>query len=1386
MGKTTKKGSRQPTLFDIRLRSTDRNVIVLKGPENEAAPALFSGVIALSVVEPTTIKKLSLKLYATLKLQWDDTIQGTKTSYTRPIRYSKILYDFEWDSLNLQGFLQTHNSQLSSSFESTHAPQLLKSSSTSGFTTGKLTRSNHSSSTSLSGLGSSTQLSKHKSSSNLSSLNLSAFTSSSSSKNESVTLPEGNYEFPFHTVLDGSIPESVEGLPGCSLVYILQSTIERGRFSNPIVTKKHIHVIRTLAADAPDLTETVAVDNTWPGKVDYSISVPTRSVAIGSKCQIEMILVPLMKGLKLGNVKISLIEHYSYATNTATRQDDREILKKTLRKVTVDQHGKDVWTDAEMDIDGVFYRSSELVLAQDKWEINTALDLPAKLANVTQDCDISHYIKVRHKLKFSIALINSDGHASELRATLPISLFISPFVPIEARVLSEFEDGIKYQNAEDVTIHYKGEQLLFEHDPVQHLLSNPATPSGTSSNHLSSSAPFSTQDLMAPPNYENHVYDRIWSEVGTPAESPMLSGTDTPRAIDIPAIPTINATSLAAARTTLGEFNMTPAESRFSSQLMANLTQLHHQSNETPSVEARGVDYFSFSPAPNEPTQPSHGNSLPSSVGNTIHGPAFGTGTSQVPSTPGGVPSHSGLMSPGVMSPVQHLSRVNSFIHDASGGGSPALSYSGHDSADELRWDGAVLSKVPSYETAIRSDVNEIDMTPAYQPPTNEHHSSSHINLDLLDSRLRNVNISQSNNTHSHTSSSPARLSRNQTSTTMQLLARNKEHSNLTSGLAKSRGSSSNTSPAESRNQSSANLMALRASSQSILTSASPQPSGITSSASNSQLDYGSQASSSIAIPDPASVHSPTHASFPTSSSSISTSSNQGTSNIAVGALKKRPDLLPRSSSGFHLHLHKSSGSFTNLNFLHKKDNNAGSFDTSRSNFETSSSGEDVMKVGLLEDTITTSSHTMRESNRSTSDGENHLAQSSSLVNQYDDFTGSMPHQGKSSQRDKGGLTLHHSTGNSNGLQNLAQTMSTDQSTLRVPNFILEANSKLGTYPWDQPVSSSSLASTYGSIGHQRELWSGDGTRNSTSSMGTVTSNTAATTSSLGVATSHIPSPNENVYNQLYDPKSLSQQDTIIPQTNNSDMDSLLFSLMQININSNSNNNNNNNNNNSSSSSSNNNNNSHSSSNNNSNNNSNSNSNSITNSNNSQTITINGLQVTRNQIPKQNLQNVSRGDTGSDDLKVQCLLKDSIILKLEKEIKRIQLILKSASSKNSDPGSFEIPKNHEELYLRLTEKLESTQSDLEDTKLRLEAVLTAVTLNPLHSATKDGTYDEEEIAHKIISKMQMLTEENEEMSKMLSYGKSKEKDIEIGLLRRENQELKRKIMKLESKVIESK
>ena len=71
-------------------------------------------------------------------------------------------------------------------------------------------------------------------------------------KNKSETLKADNYEYPFEIVLEGSLPESVEGLPDSFVVYRLKAEIAR-KYAKDIVVRKPLRIVRTLSSNALEL-----------------------------------------------------------------------------------------------------------------------------------------------------------------------------------------------------------------------------------------------------------------------------------------------------------------------------------------------------------------------------------------------------------------------------------------------------------------------------------------------------------------------------------------------------------------------------------------------------------------------------------------------------------------------------------------------------------------------------------------------------------------------------------------------------------------------------------------------------------------------------------------------------------------------------------------------------------------------------------------------------------------------------------------------------------------------------------------------------------------------------------------------------------------------------
>src|SRR5689334_15450132 len=93
-------------------------------------------------------------------------------------------------------------------------------------------------------------------------------------KGRTETLSADNYEWPFDLVLDGTLPESVEGLKDTYVVYRFKADIGRKR-AKDIVVRRPLRIVRTLAPSALELSHAMSVENIWPNKIEYCISTPS-------------------------------------------------------------------------------------------------------------------------------------------------------------------------------------------------------------------------------------------------------------------------------------------------------------------------------------------------------------------------------------------------------------------------------------------------------------------------------------------------------------------------------------------------------------------------------------------------------------------------------------------------------------------------------------------------------------------------------------------------------------------------------------------------------------------------------------------------------------------------------------------------------------------------------------------------------------------------------------------------------------------------------------------------------------------------------------------------------------------------------------------------------
>ncbi|KAI0477416.1 arrestin [Xylariaceae sp. FL0804] len=288
------------------------------------------------------------------------------------------------------------------------------------------------------------------------------------------TLQPGNYEWPFELLLQGDTAESVEGLYQTGITYVLKATVSRGKLAKNLHAFKRLRIIRTLEPAALEFNHAMSVENIWPNKIEYSVVIPQKAIVFGSSVPLEMRFTPLLKGLEMSVITAKLIEIQEFTLSghgmaTRMHKHEREVHTWSF-EVEREQH----------------WRDSIEETGQEGWLVNRELPLPKRLTKCIQDCSV-HGIKIRHKIKLTVALKNPDGHISELRATLPVTIFISPNMPLD-------EDG--------------------------NLVS-------TGTEAPTSSAQTGEQAVMAPPGYGQHVLDALYDDLD-PSGIMTPSGAMTP------------------------------------------------------------------------------------------------------------------------------------------------------------------------------------------------------------------------------------------------------------------------------------------------------------------------------------------------------------------------------------------------------------------------------------------------------------------------------------------------------------------------------------------------------------------------------------------------------------------------------------------------------------------------------------------------------------------------------------------------------------------------------------------------------------------------------------------------------------------------------------------
>ncbi|KDQ21885.1 hypothetical protein BOTBODRAFT_26293 [Botryobasidium botryosum FD-172 SS1] len=338
-------------------------------------------------------------------------------------------------------------------------------------------------------------------------------------KSHKHTLKAGQHVFPFQYELDGTLPASIT-CASTDVSWKLRATAVRSAFSSNYHAVRPLTVIRALSLDSLEFNQTLEIENSWTGKIMYSIMLPHKAYAAGDDIPVLVRFSPLLKGVHVLSISTQLKE-YSAVKLPATQGFIPEASNRTIAtsrhyirdKTTIDSSeslssasnsaagpstsrisppnpapsvvgsssaGPSTAEDGSILEEDHISRISSMPLGDG--EVEAAFKVPIPVTTTPSQAQVATSaaaptpIVVVHKIKFVVTLSNPDGHLSELRCSLPLHI-------LHHRLLEEAKQAS-----------HATRSLLFGTD--------------TTADHES--------EHVELPSYQSHVHDRVPVAITTP------------------------------------------------------------------------------------------------------------------------------------------------------------------------------------------------------------------------------------------------------------------------------------------------------------------------------------------------------------------------------------------------------------------------------------------------------------------------------------------------------------------------------------------------------------------------------------------------------------------------------------------------------------------------------------------------------------------------------------------------------------------------------------------------------------------------------------------------------------------------------------------------------
>jgi len=141
------------------------------------------------------------------------------------------------------------------------------------------------------------------------------------------TLKAGRHYFPFHLEIGGSLPSSIStlALGGASIAYKLRAVATRPLLAHNLQAMISVPLLRSFTSEALEYQQTLEIENTWPGKIMYSVVLPHKAWAVGDKLASLVKFSPLAKGVVVESIFTNVIETTKIYARSGHREEARII-----------------------------------------------------------------------------------------------------------------------------------------------------------------------------------------------------------------------------------------------------------------------------------------------------------------------------------------------------------------------------------------------------------------------------------------------------------------------------------------------------------------------------------------------------------------------------------------------------------------------------------------------------------------------------------------------------------------------------------------------------------------------------------------------------------------------------------------------------------------------------------------------------------------------------------------------------------------------------------------------------------------------------------------------------------------------------------------------------